>query len=135
MKRLLLLLLLTMTLSVTACAQDRYDSPQTVTWDAPVLSADYTITGYDVAVLHKFADRDDPAVYMTIGTAPAEMLIDLETAGIYGVFIVAVRTTYVYDSEPLISGWAYSDVVEDIDTVTFYLVNHPIGKPRLIRIK
>jgi hypothetical protein len=91
---------------------------------------------YEVYVIHKVDDKADQANYIFV--ADISMMtqsIDLESLILQGDHIVAVRTKQLYEGETFRSAYAYSDVLSDIDTETFYIRFIRTGKPQKIRIQ
>ncbi len=118
---------------MTAGCQTKYNSPQTVLWD------DETTLGtisYEVYVIHKVDDKPDQADYVFIAEISAmTQAVDIESLGLQGDYIVAVRTRQIYEGETLLSDYAYSDVLADVDTETFYIRFIRTGKPKKVRVQ
>ncbi len=133
MKRTILVCLM-FVVAMTASATTKYASPQTVLWDDTETTLG-TIS-YEVYVIHKVDDKGNQADYVFVAEVSAMIqLVDIEPLGLQGDYIVAVRTVQVYEGETLLSGYAYSDVLADVDTETFYVRFIRTGKPKKIRIQ
>lgn len=134
MMRKAILVLLMLAVVMTASCQTKYDSPQTVLWDA-----DGTLIGvvsYEVYVIHKVDDKSVQGNYVFVSEVPDMIqFVDLEPMSLQGDYVVAVRTKLVYEGETLLSGYAYSDVVEDVDIETFYIRFIRRGKPEKVRVQ
>jgi len=137
MKRLLVLIALVLVASVVSC-QQRYESPQAVAWDAPVEGfVDY----YEVGI-QPIQGGD---VVVIASPMLEEQLIDLDSVGVYGVFVILVRAaTFTEPDLYDYSDWIRSDneAVDNTDVIwvdgepqvfAIYLAR-PAGKPRILRI-
>ena len=120
-------------IAIAVSCQTKYESPQTVLWD------DETTLGtisYEVYVIHKVDDKMDLADYVFVAEISVmTQAVDIEPMGLQGDYIVAVRTKQVYEGETILSGYAYSDVLADVDTETFYIRFIRTGKPKKVRIQ
>ena len=134
MKRAILLCLMLAVALAASCQTTKYDSPQTVLWDDGETTLG--VISYEVYVIHKVDDKADPADYVFVAEISAmTQAVDIESLGLQGDYIVAVRTRQVYEGETLLSEFAYSDVLADVDTETFYVRFIRTGKPTKIRIQ
>ena len=119
---------------MTASANTKYASPQTVLWDDGETTLG--VISYEVYVIHKVDDKADPADYVFVAEISAmTQAVDIESLGLQGDYIVAVRTKQVYEGETLLSEYAYSDVLADVDSETFYVRFIRTGKPKKVRIQ
>ncbi len=134
MKRVILLCVMLAVALAASCQTTKYDSPQTVLWDDGETTLG--VISYEVYVIHKVDDKADPADYVFVaGISAMTQAVDIESLGLQGDYIVAVRTVQVYEGETLLSEFAYSDVLADVDTETFYVRFIRRGKPKNIRIQ
>ncbi len=119
---------------MTASANTKHASPQTVLWDDGETTLG--VISYEVYVIHKVDDKADPADYVFVAEISAmTQAVDIESLGLQGDYIVAVRTKQVYEGETLLSEYAYSDVLADVDSETFYVRFIRTGKPKKVRIQ
>ncbi len=128
------LVCLLLAVAMMASATTKHESPQTVLWDDGETTLG--MISYEVYVIHKVDDKADPADYVFIAEISAmTQAVDIESLGLQGDYIVAVRTVQVYEGETLLSEFAYSDVLADVDTETFYVRFIRTGKPEKVRIQ
>ena len=134
MKRVILLCVMLAVAMAASCQTTKYDSPQTVLWDETETTLG--VISYEVYVIHKVDDKADPADYVFVAEISAmTQAVDIESLSLQGDYIVAVRTVQVYEGETIVSDYAYSDVLADVDTETFYVRFIRTGKPTKIRIQ
>lgn len=134
MRRLLLLLAVVLVAAVGSC-QEYVPSPQTVEWDAPTTGfADR----YEVGVQRNGTGE----IQIIATTALPEMLVDLEALGLYGRYVVLVRS--IAETEPDlvdVSDWARSDNPDDVilidgEAVTFLIGRGRVaGVPAMLRVR
>ncbi len=134
MKRAILLCVMLAVAMAASCQTTKHNSPQMVLWDDGETTLG--VISYEVYVIHKVDDKADPADYVFVAEiSEMTQAVDIESLGLQGDYIVAVRTKQVYEGETLRSGYAYSDVLADVDTETFYIRFIRTGKPKKVRVQ
>ena len=119
MKKLLIALMFFV--AFAGCAQDRYDSPQTVAWDHP--GAD----GFEVAV-RVWGEAD---ILLVAEVALLSQCIDFESMGIYGYYQVIVRAFVDVDTP-----WGVERKFSEYGVSDFCIQREsPVLKPLMIRIQ
>lgn len=133
MRRIILVGLM-LAVVMTAGCQTKYESPQTVLWDDTETTLG--VISYEVYVIHKVDDKAVQGDYVFVAEVSAMIqVVDIEPLGLQGDYIVAVRAKLLYEGETLLSGYAYSDVLADVDTETFYIRFIRRGKPKKVRVQ
>jgi hypothetical protein len=95
----------------------KYESPQTVSWNEP---ADLPATGtieyevylirLDERMLLTSEMRDNASSYILFNkTSSTSIAVDLGTGGLEGDFVVAIRTVHTYNNVTQRSDFIYSD--------------------------
>lgn len=118
--------------ALPAMCQDRYQSPQTIAYDAPAEIPD----GYEISVQLWNESVDMVAV---ADTTELMQLIDLEALGLYGIYRALVRA-YNEEMTPWGLEREYSDyisssIVGDAATPFYIERKKPVGKPGNVRVE
>jgi len=130
MKRIALVIVLAFMVSVLACSQDRFDSPQTIEWDGESSS-------HEVAIQMGVDD-----IIILGETSELEYIVDLSALELYGVYAVLVRAVEFTEPDMFdYSDWIRSDSDEDVIMIdgvsqTFLIESRkPAVKPSMLRIR
>ena len=135
MKKLFTIVLL-LAVVFAACGQMKLPSPQVVLWD----DTETTVgaISYEVYAIHKVDDKAVQGNYVFVGEVSVlSQTLDLQTLGLQGDYVIAIRTKQIYEGDTFLSGYAYSDVAEDVAPIgdTFYVRFIRTGKPTRVRVQ